>query len=1030
MALLVWSWVIVLLMFIVERCAGVPSISFPLNSQVPPVARTGKSFDFVFSSSTFSSSSTLSYSLIDPPKWLSIDSGARRLYGAPTDKDIGPGQVVGVPIELVASDSTGSATMNSTLVVSRDPSPSVKVPLAEQTLQFGTFSSPSSIISPPDRSFTLDLADDTFSNPAGGGLNYYAVMSDNTPLPAWISFDAGRLAFTGTTPPLGSLIQPPQSFGFQLIASDVVGFSAVALPFTLVVGSHEITADQTSITLNATVGKPVSYSGLRGSVKLDGQPPEASQVLTATALKMPGWLSLDKDTWEIHGTPPEGANSTAFLVSLQDSFSDTLNITVLVNMTDPADKIFKSDLPELAVAPGHHFSLELSPFLVNASDIDLSISSNDSLSWVLFDPAKKIVSGDAPTTLNESVIGIAIHAKSETSGESATKVLSLHIKAAENGATSTSTSPAPTGTNSTDGDQEGAPVNLTLVAILVPVFVSLAIILFLLWCYLRRRQKRQIRRLQRGEISGPIPGSFILVPAVDAEGNVHDATKKFDIETAHIETMRGHGGYLEAARLSQPETDIPPTPDHNKMAALKNRIRPGPDEGSRGSRTTRWLTATAIGVLRPSKQMRRPRSRSHAGHSSVYPDVGDTADQNSLSILGNGSGASFIDASEASLPDLPTPSIQQTPEFAYFRPEAPGYERTESRGGPSDNDSSTSLAVPRMDQMTGRPHSRLAYHADGSPASKGARSWAIESSSKAVEVIRRQASLISTTTVDTFAYRKKERNMAGQAGSPDPTSLGSKHGPFPPLPRPQPAKLSMSSGSPQSSTRDYSNLSNFITGSDRLGVQHSGARPEMSDTRTASGATSGQERASVRIVTPTIPWQTVTRNSLGISYNDLMSGASHRPSETASALPAVGAGWDRPSPELRLGSSDVRPPDSSGSRPGAQPNWTLLVESPVARGSEIRESGVTELMSPSRWPQVGKTKEREDSPSGSSLSPVGARANWTGTAGSRHPRPGEATERSGHRQLNSDKSPSTGSRRTGSDATSGGSSREDFIVYI
>ncbi len=107
-----------------------PSISFPLNAQVPPIARIAQPFSFVFSSSTFSSTSALTYSLSNPPVWLSIDSAARRLYGTPQEGDIPPGQVVGVPIDLTATDATGRTTLSATLVVSRDTSPTVEIPLS------------------------------------------------------------------------------------------------------------------------------------------------------------------------------------------------------------------------------------------------------------------------------------------------------------------------------------------------------------------------------------------------------------------------------------------------------------------------------------------------------------------------------------------------------------------------------------------------------------------------------------------------------------------------------------------------------------------------------------------------------------------------------------------------------------------------------------------------------------------------------------------------------------------------------------
>jgi hypothetical protein len=58
-----------------------PTITFPINSQVPPVARVSMPFMFTFSASTFSGSSSLDYTLSSAPTWLSLDGSTRTLLG-------------------------------------------------------------------------------------------------------------------------------------------------------------------------------------------------------------------------------------------------------------------------------------------------------------------------------------------------------------------------------------------------------------------------------------------------------------------------------------------------------------------------------------------------------------------------------------------------------------------------------------------------------------------------------------------------------------------------------------------------------------------------------------------------------------------------------------------------------------------------------------------------------------------------------------------------------------------------------------
>jgi axial budding pattern protein 2 len=246
----------------------------------------------------------MTYSLSNPPKWLSIDSDARRLFGTPGQDDAAPGHVTGVPLNLVATDDSGSTTLTATLVVSASSGPRVEIPLQNQVPDFGTFSSPSSILFAPGKGFSFKLDPNTFSKPAGPLINYYATMADNTPLPAWISFDPTSLSLSGQTPPAESLVQPPQHFPFRVIAADVVGFAGAAMDIDLVVGNHQLTADETTIVLNATRGAPLSYTGLRDTISLDGKKAVPGSVDLAPSSNIPAWLSVNKHTWQMTGAPP------------------------------------------------------------------------------------------------------------------------------------------------------------------------------------------------------------------------------------------------------------------------------------------------------------------------------------------------------------------------------------------------------------------------------------------------------------------------------------------------------------------------------------------------------------------------------------------------------------------------------------------------------------------------------------------------------------------------------------------------------
>src|SRR5437868_441131 len=80
--------------------AALPSIDFPLNSQVPTIARVSQPFSYTYPKSTFSSTLPITYTLSNGPKWLSLDSATRTLSGTPSKEEVGQEAVTGVPIGI------------------------------------------------------------------------------------------------------------------------------------------------------------------------------------------------------------------------------------------------------------------------------------------------------------------------------------------------------------------------------------------------------------------------------------------------------------------------------------------------------------------------------------------------------------------------------------------------------------------------------------------------------------------------------------------------------------------------------------------------------------------------------------------------------------------------------------------------------------------------------------------------------------------------------------------------------------------
>ncbi|KAG8169680.1 hypothetical protein KVR01_000425 [Diaporthe batatas] len=658
------------------RVDATPVIAFPINSQVPPVARISQPFSYVFPSTTFTSPSgtSLFYTLRDSPPWLSIDSSSRRLYGTPRDADIAPGTVVGVPIVLVATDGTGSTPLSVTLVVCRNPGPTVHVPVSDQIQFFGTYSEPSSILLYPDRDFFFAFAPDTFLDSEVQSLNYYAVTTDNSPLPAWVTFDEGTLAFSGTTPPFASLVEPPQTFSLKLVASDIKGFSAASVSFSIVVGSHALTATQPRIALDATVGTPVSYTGLVGSVMIDGFPATISDVPRVATVNLPSWLVFDPASWAITGTPPDTAQSTTFTVIMEDGFSDRLNITFDVELAAAGGGPFRGIFPTVSLEPGDHLSFNLKPYLFDPSEAEISVSIQPHTPWIEYDASALVLSGDVPTSAPSSVIEVVFSVRAGDAGQlkrdemTQSQKLTLEILSAVESTTtsmgSSTASVSTTATSSATAAPGGQPAqnatNVLLVAVLVPVILALLFFTCLCFCWYRRRQRRLSRTPLEGKDScGPEPTSYIHTQGYDPEASRLDLSEQHSVGLTNPTAEKCKPRKPSNLRSEYTGSPVPEAP----APALPIIVHDAPTQDA--------LPSKYRDLMAPLRNFRIPRLK--RGNTRTSCDSFDDDDGRGFSMehppsitLRQSRQNSFRSDVEVSIPSLDGDhTTLQTPEAAY-----------------------------------------------------------------------------------------------------------------------------------------------------------------------------------------------------------------------------------------------------------------------------------------------------------------------------------------------------------------------------
>ncbi|KAL8818535.1 MAG: hypothetical protein Q9191_007922 [Dirinaria sp. TL-2023a] len=501
---------------LLRTVAAAPGIVFPVNSQVPPVARVSKAFQFTFALSTFSSDAgSTNYTLSGAPRWLQLDSLSRSLFGTPDPQDAGA-----PTFNLVASDPTGSCAMAVTLVVSAEPGPSLGRPVADQLAVFGGFSSPQSLIMAYASPLSLSFSRDTFTN-TNGNTVYYALCANNTPLPSWISFDPANLAFSGTTPQSTSPGELSQIYNIYLTASDVVGFAGAIASFQIVVETHIFEFGPEPKQVDTTPGVFVNYSGLQNSLTLDGIPVNISE-LSQVATNAPSWLSLDNETLILSGSPPDDVSSTNFTISATDKYGDQADTTVFIQTSNSTTcSLLPNTLGPVNATINSVFAYSLGGALDSTPDLLVAVDLSDT-PWLKFDPTSRTIEGNVPNNIKPGEVRLGITATEGGRSQNATLTIDIIPRATTSSAPSTSgpsstvgggRPASPSSTSGTHDSAAGLSVNgahtkkWIAAAVVVPLLAALGVCIMLLcWCRKRRRISKQgYMKPSKEQVSRPRP---------------------------------------------------------------------------------------------------------------------------------------------------------------------------------------------------------------------------------------------------------------------------------------------------------------------------------------------------------------------------------------------------------------------------------------------------------------------------------------------------------------------------------------------
>lgn len=416
------------------------SVIYPVKNQFPLIARVDAPYEWSISDKTFTDSSNVVATQIPP--WLSYAN--LTFTGMPTDDDEGTFTIV---------LSAGGVKDKFTILVTSDPIPVVNIPLEQQFnasnpslssvfLLHNNSALSSSVPAlrvPPNWSFSVGLQGDTFvpgiSNSTdeddgdgdddddSGNVYYSALQADGTPLPYWLTFNPDTITFDGVTkaPPN----YDPDRTSVVFIASDQQGYSAVIVPFDIIVASHELwsEASQPVWPINATLGEPLDFSFQTDDWVLDGvmlnnRSINASSI-TSLSVGTSGytWLEYDSGSFTLSGTPPTSSDSesSGHLPIAISASNETLSVEVPL-MLLPSYFTDTSLKPSFAM-PGTDLDIPLQTYITSdlfyqQHPIDLNATFDPSTAGSYFRISNSSglwsITGTVPTDLDYSDVNVTI----------------------------------------------------------------------------------------------------------------------------------------------------------------------------------------------------------------------------------------------------------------------------------------------------------------------------------------------------------------------------------------------------------------------------------------------------------------------------------------------------------------------------------------------------------------------------------------------------------------------------------------------
>lgn len=283
-----------------------------------------------------------------------------------------------------------------------------------------------------DSTFSFIVPANTFSDPdAGDTLTYAAILADDSPLPAWLSFDPASRSFTGmpTNDHVGEL-------SVRVTATDEAAAS-VSDVFELAIANTNDAPTLEQPIANQTALEDETFTFTAPSTSFADVDASDSLSLSATradGTALPAWLSFDAPARSFSGVP---SNSDVGAVSLKVTATDTANVSISDVFELTVMNV--NDSPAVVNPIGSQMAVEDAPFnfsvpgdAIMDQDVGDALTwfasrpSGDALpAWLEFDALKRVFSG-TPANGDVGTLSVQLTA-TDRSGTSASDVFDIAV---------------------------------------------------------------------------------------------------------------------------------------------------------------------------------------------------------------------------------------------------------------------------------------------------------------------------------------------------------------------------------------------------------------------------------------------------------------------------------------------------------------------------------------------------------------------------------------------------------------------------